>query len=89
MTCRIQTLNTGRSLVFRLSGRLDAESVKELGGMLEVEESKDRIVLDLKEVTLADRDAVKFLGRYEVQGVTLEHCPVYIREWILSETTRK
>lgn len=89
MTCRIQTLKKGRALVFRVSGQLDAESVRELGGMLEAEENKNRIVLDLKEVALVDRATVRVLGYYEAQGVMLEHCPAYIREWILRETAQK
>ncbi len=86
MTYKIQTLNNGRSLIFRLSGQLNTESVEELAGLLDVEENQNRIVLDLKEVTLADRDAVRFLSRYEAQGVKLEYCPIYIREWIFRET---
>jgi hypothetical protein len=34
---------------------------------------------------LADRDAVKFLRSCEANGVKLENCPAYVREWIERE----
>ena len=43
------------------------------------------IVLDLQEVRLADRDAVKFLKDCEARGVKLENCPEYVREWMERE----
>jgi uncharacterized protein YlaN (UPF0358 family) len=39
-------------------------------------------VLDLKDVTLVDQDAVNFLDRCEMENITLKNCPAYIREWI-------
>jgi hypothetical protein len=41
-------------------------------------------VLDLQEVQLVDHDAVRFLAGCEADGTQLEHCPAYIREWIVS-----
>ena len=35
------------------------------------------IVLDLRDVRLADRDAVKFLRDREADGMQLENCPAY------------
>ena len=43
------------------------------------------IVLDLRDVRLADRDAVKFLRSCERDGMKLENCPAYVREWIEKE----
>ncbi|MGC1782052.1 MAG: hypothetical protein WA708_06000 [Acidobacteriaceae bacterium] len=40
------------------------------------------IILDLQEMRLADRDAVRFLRGCEVAGMKLENCPAYVREWI-------
>ena len=57
----------------------------ELQRFLEAEENCDRIVVDLKEVKLVDRVAVSFLARCEANGVQIENCPTYIREWIVSE----
>jgi hypothetical protein len=40
------------------------------------------IVLDLRDVRLADRDAVKFLRDCQADGMKLENCPAYVREWM-------
>ena len=40
------------------------------------------IVLDLRDVRLADRDAVKFLRSCERDGMKLENCAAYVREWM-------
>jgi len=40
------------------------------------------IILDLRDVRLADRDAVRFLRGCEADGMRLENCPAYVREWM-------
>ncbi|HWO29613.1 MAG TPA: hypothetical protein VNO32_12535, partial [Candidatus Acidoferrum sp.] len=40
------------------------------------------IILDLQVMRLADRDAVKFLRSCERDGMKLENCPAYVREWM-------
>jgi anti-anti-sigma regulatory factor len=81
---RIQRIANGE-VVFTLSGRMDAENVAELETLLGTEPKGRRIFLDLKDLTLVDRDAVTFLGRCEVDSITLKNCPAYIREWITRE----
>jgi len=44
-----------------------------------------RKILDLREVTLVDVAAVRFLIRCEEEGIELAECPPYVREWILRE----
>jgi len=46
------------------------------------------IAFDLKDVTLVDRDAVKFLTDCEADNIELENCPPYVRKWIGQETGR-
>jgi anti-anti-sigma regulatory factor len=75
-------------LAFSLSGRIEVEDVAELQRVLSLEAAGQHIVLDLKDVTLVDRDAVKFLARCEAQNIKLENCPAYISEWIESEGGR-
>jgi predicted metal-binding protein len=36
----------------------------------------------LRELRLADRNAVRFLKGCEEDGVKLENCPAYVREWM-------
>jgi hypothetical protein len=43
------------------------------------------LVLDLKEVKLVDRDAVRFLAEIEAQGARLRNCSAFVREWISRE----
>jgi hypothetical protein len=42
-------------------------------------------VLDLKEVKLVDRDAVRFLAEIEAQGARLRNCSAFVRQWISRE----
>jgi hypothetical protein len=85
MTLRIHKSENGKVVVYALSGRIRAEEVAELQRLFEVKGQDHRIVLDLKEVKLVDRDAVQFLARCEANGTKLENCPAYIREWIVRE----
>jgi len=89
MTLRIQKSENGEVVVYALSGRIRAEEVADLLRLFEVEGQDRRIVLDLKEVKLVDRDAVKFLARCEANGTRLENSPAYIREWIGREGPRR
>jgi hypothetical protein len=87
MTLKIEKSVRKGSTVLALSGRLEAEHLEELEGLFERKEDLPAVVLDLREVRLADRDAVKFLARCESVGVRLENCPAYIREWMGKEKT--
>ena len=42
-------------------------------------------ILDLSEVTLVDVTVVRFLICCEDEGLQLEKCPPYVREWMLRE----
>jgi hypothetical protein len=56
---------------------MKAEEVAELKALFAADYRS--IVLDLRDVRLADRDAVKFLRDCE------ENCPAYVREWMERE----
>jgi anti-anti-sigma regulatory factor len=79
------TMSTDGEVVFKLSGRMDAENVSELEMMLREQGSGSRTVLDLKDLTLVDQDVVRFLGRCEADCIQLRNCPAYIRQWINQE----
>jgi len=66
--------------VFALSGRMNAEEVAELKALFDADYRN--IILDLRDVRLADRDAVRFLRGCEADGMKLENCPAYVREWM-------
>jgi anti-anti-sigma regulatory factor len=69
-------------VVFTLSGQMDEEPIAELETLISSEANGRRIVLDLKDLTLVNEDAITFLERCESNSITLENCPPYIREWI-------
>lgn len=88
MTLKIQRSMHEDAVVFALSGRIEWERVAELVSLLDSEAAEQNIVLDLREVDLVDRDAVMFLGQCVADGIRLDHCPAYIREWIVRENDR-
>jgi anti-anti-sigma regulatory factor len=80
MTLRIERSARQGFAVFVLSGRIDAEHVGKLKELFD--RDYRNIILDLRDVRLADRDAVKFLKGCEANGMKLENCPAYVREWV-------
>jgi anti-anti-sigma regulatory factor len=81
---KVQRATNGET-VFKLIGRMDVENLKELKEVFQAEAKGRRVVLDLKDLVLVDRAAVKFLGRCETDSIQLRNCPAYIREWITRE----
>ncbi len=81
---KIQRTTNGE-VVFTLSGRLDGENIGGLHTLFGTEAEGRRIALDLRDLTLVDRDAVRFLERCEADSIKLKNCPAYIREWIARE----
>jgi anti-anti-sigma regulatory factor len=84
---KIQRKTNGK-VIFILSGPIDAEDVDELRKLLELEGASSHIALDLKDVTLVDREAIKFLTDCEASRIKLEHCSPYVRERIEQESGR-
>jgi hypothetical protein len=76
------------SVIFTLIGRVEGEDLEELKRVIGLEARDDKLVLDLKDVTLIDQLAIRFLTRCEAEDVTLENCPAYIRDWIAAEKHR-
>jgi hypothetical protein len=76
-------------VMFTVSGRMDSEGIAELERLFRSEANGCRMVLDLKDITLANRDAINFLERCEAGGITLKNCPAYVREWIMSQKSTR
>lgn len=81
---KIQRTSNGQ-VVIALSGRMDEEHIAELETLIKSERKGRRIVLDLKNLTLAGQEAISFLERCEADGITLMRCAAYVREWITRE----
>jgi hypothetical protein len=80
MPFRIETTARGRLTVFTLSGRIEAAAIAELRRLFEDQIDLCDIVFDLKDVSVIDRDVLRFFVRCEADGVKLENCTPYIRE---------
>jgi hypothetical protein len=63
---------------------MEVEQVAELKELFD--NDYRNIILDLRELRLADRDAVKFLRSCERDGMNMENCPAYVREWMDRES---
>ena len=85
MTLRIDISDEHDRVVFRLTGRMQAEQVSELQALVKSELPDHSLVLDLMEVKLVDRDAVRFLAEIEAHGARLRNCSAFVREWISRE----
>jgi hypothetical protein len=84
MSCRIDRVVSAENLVVLfISGRITGEHVEVLQGVLDQESGS--FVIDLKNVLLVDREAVKLLALSETNGTELRNCPPYIREWVTRE----
>ena len=84
MSCRIDRVVTAESfVVLFVSGRITGEHVDVLRGV--VEQESGGFAINLKNVVLVDREAVKLLALSEAHGTELRNCPPYIREWVTRE----
>ncbi|HYZ87445.1 MAG TPA: hypothetical protein VE621_23720 [Bryobacteraceae bacterium] len=81
MSFRIDRFISGQEVVIlRVSGRMRAENVDTLREVLVPQNG--RVVVDLEELALVDREAVAFLALSEISGIELRNCRAYIREWV-------
>jgi hypothetical protein len=84
---KIQRIEEGEYSVFALSGRIEAENLKQLKSLLKAE--RQPVMLDLREVSLVAREVVSFLARCQEDDIGLRNCPAYVREWIAGERGEK
>ncbi len=84
---RIERTANGQ-VVFTLSGRMQTEDIEQFQQLLVVETPGRKLMLNLRHLTLVNQDAVTFLAHCEANGVKLENCPLYIRNWIDQEKRR-
>ena len=70
--------------MFILSGDMDIDHANRLQEFL-ANERDGRVALDLKDVTLVDRAAVRFLADADAAGIRILNCPEYVRSWIAAE----
>jgi hypothetical protein len=84
MSCRIDRVVDGDNLiVLSISGTITRQHVDTLRNVLQQEAGA--LAIDLKNVSLVDRDGVQLLALSEDSGMELRNCPAYIREWVARE----
>jgi anti-anti-sigma regulatory factor len=66
-------------VIFKLSGRIEAEDVKELRELLALETAGQQLVLDLRDVTLVNQDGVTFLRSCEADSIKLKKASYKLR----------
>jgi hypothetical protein len=74
--------------VFTLSGRMQTEDIEHFRQLLVVETSGQRLMFNLRDLTLVNQDAVTFLAGCEANGIQIQDCPLHIRNWIDQEKRR-
>jgi hypothetical protein len=85
MSCRIdRVVGDDNRVVLVVSGQIAGEHVDTLRGALKQESGG--VAIDLKNVLLVDREAVKLFALCEANGTELRNCPPYVREWVKRET---
>jgi len=87
MTCTIErVVGPDGIVVLQITGRIDGPDVEIVRELMETETtSKSTVALDLRNVTLISRDAIKLLSTVEEKGTELRNCPAYIRDWVSRE----
>jgi ABC-type transporter Mla MlaB component len=85
MTLRIDISDELERIIFTLTGRIQAEQLAELQKLVRSQLPDHHLVLDLTQVKLIDRGAVRYLAEIEAQGARLRNCSAFIREWISQE----
>lgn len=70
-------------MVLCISGRITGQHVDTL--RIALDQEGTTVVIDLKDVLLVDREAVRLLAVCESNGTQVRNCPAYVREWVARE----
>ncbi len=71
------------SITLLLNGRFSEDALPKLEqSIAEARGARQRVVIDLSEVTLVDRKTVQYFSEQAVGDVKLINCPVYLLRWI-------
>ena len=84
MTLRIVAEVREDGTTIRLIGHMRAEHLEHVRA--ELATNRSPTTLDLDDLRLADVAAIRFLAAAERQGVVLQHCAPFVREWMARET---
>ena len=86
MSFRIdRVLDSDSIVVLCVSGRITKQDLNTFRNV--IDDEANTVAIDLKNVELVDREAVKFFAQRELNGTVLRNCSAYIREWVTRERT--
>jgi ABC-type transporter Mla MlaB component len=72
-----------RYVTLLLNGKFGEEALPELErSIAEAEDARQRVEIDLSEVTLVDRATAHYFSERASRGIKLVNCPNYLRRWI-------
>ena len=84
MNFKIERVRGNESeVVLNLCGRIQLEQLDTIKRSIDVE--AQTIVLDLTEITIADRPSVIFLAECELRGIEIRNAPAFLTQWIAKE----
>ena len=83
LTLKIERICQEDATRFRMSGELRSAQLE--AARAEITTGAAPVILDLEEVNLIDIDGVRWLNACQRQGVLVENCAPYIREWMHQE----
>ena len=83
LTLKIERIDGQGGTRFRLCGELRSAHLDDV--RVEIARSVPPTILDLEEVNLVDIDAVGWLNACQTQGIQVENCAPYIREWMCQD----
>ena len=71
------------AVILMLNGKFGEDALPELQHSISrARDAHQRVIIDLSEVTLVDRKAVKYFSEQVSANVKLINCPSYLRHWI-------
>ena len=66
-----------------LNGKFGEDAIPDLSESIsQAKDSHNQVLIDLSEVTLVDRKAVRYFSEQACEDVKLVNCPMYLRRWI-------
>lgn len=84
VTYRVERSVDSSTVTFAVSGTLNATRAADLHALVDRERDV-KVLVDLRDVTLVERDAVPLLAEVRARGAELVNCPKYLRLWTVAE----
>lgn len=84
LTYRLQRSVEGSTVTFAVSGTVNGTHAADLQSLVDRERDV-KVLLDLGDVTLVERDAVPLLAGIRARGAEFVNCPEYLRLWMVAE----